>query len=183
MITAFALKGASEFDRWLAALPRQTIRAICGAIIPAALGPMRTEEIQRAASEIGGRLGTQIAGSVEISRVRVSRRYGGFYAVTRLVPRDYFVTWTRGAAMAPMSVQRRGRTRTVARLVQGQRYYLPAAVEFGHAFPGRGGRLGAPKDVAAIPALSRGAAAAAPAVVARLEQEFRTRLESERATP
>ena len=34
-----------------------------------------------------------------------------------------------------------------------QRYYLPSAIEYGHAFPGRGGGKGSPKDVAAMPYL------------------------------
>ena len=33
--------------------------------------------------------------------------------------------------------------------VSGHRYYVHAAIEYGHAFPGRGGRKGAPKDVPA----------------------------------
>jgi HK97 gp10 family phage protein len=33
----------------------------------------------------------------------------------------------------------------------GRRYYIPTAIEYGHAFPGRGGRKNAPKDVAARP--------------------------------
>lgn len=33
----------------------------------------------------------------------------------------------------------------------GGRYYIPFALEYGHAFPGRGGGKGAPKDVPAKP--------------------------------
>jgi len=34
---------------------------------------------------------------------------------------------------------------------QFTRYYIPAAIEYGHAFPGRGGGKSPPKDVAAKP--------------------------------
>jgi hypothetical protein len=33
----------------------------------------------------------------------------------------------------------------------GRRYFVPAAIEYGHARAGRGGKKNAPKDVAAIP--------------------------------
>lgn len=33
----------------------------------------------------------------------------------------------------------------------GKRYYIPTAIEYGHAFPGRGGGKNAPKDVPAKP--------------------------------
>lgn len=33
----------------------------------------------------------------------------------------------------------------------GKRYYIPAAIEYGHAYPGRGGGGDSPKDVAPIP--------------------------------
>ena len=33
----------------------------------------------------------------------------------------------------------------------GKRYYIPSAIEFGHAFPGRGGGEASPKDVKPIP--------------------------------
>jgi hypothetical protein len=75
-------------------------------------------------------------------------------AMTKMKPRSYghkvliksdeqFVTWTKGAAFDT-------RTRKLIKGT-GARYYIPNAIEYGHVFPGRGGRKNAPKDVPAKP--------------------------------
>jgi HK97 gp10 family phage protein len=79
------------------------------------------------------------------------QRSGGYGVMIRFLPEkddlrrkrpigvEAFTGYTMGSASSIKS----------KKLVQGSTYYIPTAIEYGHAFPGRGGKEGSPKDVPA----------------------------------
>ena len=83
-----------------------------------------------ALANVGGELGPKIAKSLKV-RAMTRMNLSNVGVKVQIDPKanDEFVYVTK----------------------DGNRYYIPNAVEFGHAFPGRGGGENPPKDVAADP--------------------------------
>ena len=136
------ITGAKEIEAKLLSLERKFARTIVkdalreGAnhLMKAMKGRART--IGKGQTGMGKRIANALA-------VRVWRRqYRGVYGLGIRLKRDpAFVGYAQGSASSLKS----------KKLVQGRRYFIPTAIEYGHAFPGRGGRKGAPKDVPARP--------------------------------
>jgi hypothetical protein len=123
----------------------------------------------------GRNMASQLAASVEVEILR-GGRYGGRLAegVFGLVIQHEpswpgFVTYGKGAKSSLKT----------KRVSGGKRYYIPAAIEYGHAFPGRGrgGRKGAPKDVAARAYMKPAFEATKDRVIAVITQEIHHGLE------
>lgn len=83
-------------------------------------------------------MGKRIANAL---MVRVwKKQYKGVYGMGIRLRRDpAFIGYSEGSASSIKS----------KKLIQGRRYFVPTAIEYGHAFPGRGGGKNAPKDVPA----------------------------------
>ena len=81
-----------------------------------------------AQSIVGGETGVKLAKNMTV-RTMTKLHRGHYGSKVIIKPDDAFVHITKG----------------------GQRYYIPNAIEYGHAFPGRGGRKNAPKDVPPMP--------------------------------
>lgn len=84
-----------------------------------------------AATFVGGNIGNRLAASLQIRVMPAKFRKRGEWGLV-----------IQHKAGTPGFVYTTKKTSV--------RYYIPAAIEYGHAFPGRGGRKGAPKDVAPI---------------------------------
>ena len=125
----FTIKGAKEISSLLktierkesAKIARKSTRESNKEIIAPALK-------QSAVNMVGGRLGGLIANAVAV-RAMTKMRRGNYGSKVILKDTDALVYHTK----------------------DGHRFYIPSAIEYGHAFPGRGRGKNPPKDVAANP--------------------------------
>jgi hypothetical protein len=139
MIT-LELQGAKQIEARLLGLERKVAKKIVRQAVRAGAKPIHTAAKANAANMVGGDMGKRIAKAMAIRAWKRQKR--GQYGVgVQLKEDEAFVGYSMGSASSMKS----------RKLIQGGRYYVPSAIEYGHAFPGRGGRRGAPKDVPAIP--------------------------------
>lgn len=89
---------------------------------------MLPEVKTRAESVVGGEMGTAISNAMTV-QVMAKMRKANYGSKVVIKPTDAFVHMTS----------------------DNKRYYIPNAIEYGHAFAGRGGGSSAPKDVAPRP--------------------------------
>ena len=83
-------------------------------------------------------MGKRIASALMVRAWK--RQHRGIYGIGIRLRRDpAFIGYSEGSASSIKS----------KKLIQGSRYFIPTAIEYGHAFPGRGGGKHAPKDVPA----------------------------------
>jgi len=123
------LMGAKEIQRVLDNLTNKEVaKAARTACREAQKVIMLPEYKGKARAMVGGRMGSQIAAALKVRAMKVMRQ--GHYGVKILLDEpEEFVYHT----------------------ADGKRYFIPSAIEYGHAFPGRGGGRNAPKHVAANP--------------------------------
>jgi len=112
---------------------------------------------------IGGRLGARMAINMMVAPQRKQPPVG-YAAVVKLTGVKQFISALRRHMGAPAGSVYRGKVsdvfvhktkHTFDNKGKPIRYFIPAAVEYGHAFPGGGGTKR--KDVRAIPALTEAA--------------------------
>ena len=123
------ITGAKEIENLLKQLETKEAAKMCR---------KGTRDVQKSAilpdaksnamSIVRGALGAKIASSFVV-RAMTKLKRGHYGAKTIIKPVEEFVHITK----------------------EGQRYYIPYAVEYGHAFPGRGGKKNSPKDVKPMP--------------------------------
>ena len=122
------VKGFKELERKLRALPAKVGTKAAKQGLRAGAKVIQAATKANARSMVGGSMGKLIA---KAAVVRAGRKRGSVYSFQ--------------VGMDPKLTDQ-----LVHITADGTRHYIPNAIEYGHAFPGRGGR-GAPKDVAAIP--------------------------------
>jgi hypothetical protein len=88
---------------------------------------------------VGGKMGALIAENLIVRAMTKMKR--GNYGYKVALPEDLGVFFTEGSSFDINTKKQ----------LSGKRYYIPAAIEYGHAFPGRGGKKNSPKDVPASP--------------------------------
>ena len=132
------IEGGKEIEKRLMSLERKVAQKIVKSAARTAFKPTLAVAKSNAGGIIGGRLGALIAKSLKIyTRSRRSLRRGEWGLTIRDKPdTPGLIYYTKGSFSS-----------LATKKTTGQRYHLPSAVEYGHAFPGRGGRRGAPKDV------------------------------------
>jgi hypothetical protein len=104
-------------------------------------------------SMVGGEMGRRMVNALGV-RAWKRQRPGGYGVGIRFLPEKDDLRRKRPVGVAAFTVYTMGSASSIKshKLIAGSRtYYIPTAIEYGHAFPGRGGKKGAPKDVAAIP--------------------------------
>jgi hypothetical protein len=103
---------------------------------------MMPEYKTNALAMVGGQMGQAIAKAIA-ARAMTNMRRGSYGHKVIIKDDNQFVYYTKGAAS---DIQKK-------KLIKGsgKRYFIPAAIEYGHAFPGKGGKKGSPKDVPANP--------------------------------
>ena len=111
---------------------RQGVRAVWKPLLDRAKANARTA--------VGGNMGKLIAKNLQVRAFRRQKKgaYGVYVRVRPNVPE--FVSYAKGSFSSLAN-----------RKTTGQRAYIPVAIEYGHAFPYRGGGKNPPKDVAARP--------------------------------
>lgn len=144
-----AMTGARELDRLLTRLGSEHL-ADKSEI--AKIAKQATEEVN---SEIilpkyqmnalalhnqGEGMASKIASALRVRKMIKLRRHN-YGAVSEVASEVDFVKFTKDSTFDIQTKKQ----------VTGKRYFVPAAIEFGHAFPGRGGGKNAPKDVPAKP--------------------------------
>ena len=124
------IENAQAVQNALNAFEKKVSKKIVRQGVRAAWKPLLDRAKENARSSVGGEMGALIARSMQLRAFR--RQKSGSYGILVRIKAgvDEFVVVSKS----------------------GQRAYIPSAIEYGHAFPGRGGK-GAPKDVAAKPFL------------------------------
>lgn len=123
------LIGAKEIQRVLDRMEKKEVAKICRQTTRDVNKSDMLPAYQRnAASMVGGEMGALIAKNLTVrAMTKLGRNAYGAQAILKEI--DAFVHIDKN----------------------NKRHYIPAAIEYGHAFPGRGGGKNAPKDVPANP--------------------------------
>ena len=123
------LEGGKQLEAKLLDLERKVAKKVVRSAVRAGSKPILAAAKANASAVVGGAMGAIISKSLQVRAAKKQRR--GQYVV-----------------------QIRHSEKANAELVDessGSRYYIPNAIEYGHASPGRGGGRNAPKDVPARP--------------------------------
>lgn len=125
------IENAAQVQKALDSFEKKVAKKIVRQAVRTAWKPLLVRAKEKARSVIGGAMGKLIANKLQLRAFKKQKR-GSYGMLVRIRPGvDEFVEVSN----------------------TGQRNYIPAAIEYGHAFPGRGKGPGggAPKDVAARP--------------------------------
>jgi len=131
--------GLKELNRVLLRLERKDGRAVVRDALRIATQPVQNVTKICAKRMVGGKMGDLLSRNIIVRAAKRKRPHEYRLLVMTKPDVPEFVGYSKGSASSIKS----------KKLVSGTRYYIPAAIEFGHAFPGRGGS-GA-KDIAPIP--------------------------------
>ena len=149
------IQGLAELDRKLQALPIRLAKRSASRALRAGAKIIQAATKANAAAMVGGKMGSLIARFTAVRTLRMART--GVYRVGVLIDRkgnDQFVYLTK-------------------RKKPGRRYYIPAAIEFGHKTP-KSRRLVTPirfMQTAAESKMQEAAAAIGKTLKYELEQE------------
>lgn len=127
------LEGGKELERKLLALEKKTAKKVVRKAVREGLKPTHKAAKSNAKTMVGGNMGGLISKALVLRAFKKQKR--GSYAMT----------------VRTRSEKEGGPKEFVHITKDGKRQFIPAAIEWGHAKPGRGGKKGAPKDVPAIP--------------------------------
>ena len=127
MSAGMEVRGLRELERKLNALPKTVAKKIVRKAIRSGAAIMRDKAKGNARSMVGGSMGRLIARFITV-RAYKHQSKGSYSVWMGISPRggEYFVHTTK----------------------RGRRHYIPSAIEYGHAAPGKAGGA---KAVAAIP--------------------------------
>jgi HK97 gp10 family phage protein len=124
-----SIQGAQEIERRLNSLEKKVAKSIVRKAVRAGAKPIHAAAKTNAKETVGGDMGSRLSKDLAVRAFKRQRR--GQYGV---------------------NVRFKDDEKLVHITAQGKRQYIPAAIEYGHAFAGRGGK-NAPKDVPAVPFL------------------------------
>lgn len=127
-VVSLKIENARQIQDALNKFEKKVAKKIVRQAVRAAWKPLLDRAKTNARSVVGGKMGSLIASKMQLRAFRRQRR-GQYGMMVRIRPGvDEFVHASKS----------------------GNRAYIPSAIEYGHAFPYRGGK-GATKDVAAMP--------------------------------
>ena len=137
------IKGAREIDKALTAMGRKDAKKLFrGALRDGAKTTVLPRAKMNALTMVGGTMGGLMARYLQVKSAKSRGGTLGVNVQFRKGSDIHFVSYTKGSHEQAREVKdRHGKTRTKWKLI-GKRYYIPAAIEFGH---------GSRKDQAAIP--------------------------------
>jgi len=132
------IKGLREMERTLIRLERKGGRAVVRKALRVATKPVQKQTKTNAKAMVGGEMGGLLAKNIV---VRAAKKRPYEYRLLMMPKPDVpeFLSFTQGSSFSLKSKKQ----------TTGKQYYIPNAIEFGHAFPGKGGSGN--KDVAPIP--------------------------------
>lgn len=120
---------AQAVQNALNAFEKRIAKKIVRQGVRAAWKPLLDRAKENALSMVGGSMGRLLARNMQLRAFRRQKK-GNYGMLVRV---------------------KSGVEEFIVVAKSGNRAYLPVAIEYGHAFPGRGGGKGAPKDVPAMP--------------------------------
>ena len=130
--------------------------------VRAAWKPLLDRAKANARANVGGSEGGKIAKALKLRAFKKQKpgQYGMHVSMSFYGGDVYYITGAHSQLKWSSDIETKKTSYKPGREVG--RYYIPSAIEYGHAFPGRGGGKSAPKDVAAMPFLRPAADAAVP---------------------
>lgn len=135
------IENAQAVQNALNAFEKKVAKKVVRQGVRAAWKPLLDRAKANAKANVGGEMGNLLAKHMTLRAFRRQKK-GQYGMLVRIKPGiDKFVQYSMGSAFSITGKRKQ---------ISGSRYYIPSAIEYGHAFPGRGGK-GAPKDVAAMP--------------------------------
>ena len=154
------IENARAVQNALNAFEKKISKKIVRQGVRAAWKPLLDRAKANASANVGGSEGGKIAKALKLRAFKKQKpgQYGMHVSMSFYEGDVYYITGARSLINVS----------TGARVKGGEsgRYYIPVAIEYGHAFPGRGRESGGgkhpPKDVAAKPFLRPAADAAVP---------------------
>lgn len=145
------IENAAQMEKRLLLMEPKVARKLVRSTLRNAARPIHARAKTNAVSIVGGQMGSAIASSLKL-RAKKKRRRG-----------EFGVSVSFDTSKHPELVYQSG----------SQQYFVPAAVEYGHALPGRGGGKNPPKDVAAMPFLRPAFDSESPRAATVFETELR----------
>lgn len=138
------INGNDELERKLLAMEPKVSKGIVRKAVRKAQNLTKAAMKQNANSMVGGEMGSNIAGAIKLKAAKKKRKEKGTFGI------DVIIDPNKSELF-------------VHRTDISQRYYIPAAIEYGHRLPGGSG-----KAVAAIPFMRIAASQTEKARVATL---------------
>ena len=138
---SMTMKGGDELQKMLLGLEGSLGKKIVRQGVRKGLAPTLAAAKSNAQSMVGGEMGGAIAKGLKLRVAKKQKKSQYGMSVGTFLSDVEGVTFTKGSASNLFTGK--------FIIGSGQRYYIPSAIEYGHAFPGRGGK--GIKDVPAIP--------------------------------
>lgn len=167
------VSGAKEFVAKLERLERKTIDKVAKDICKKSMVPMLAKAQANAANLGQGRMSQLLSKKLKIYIIKKRNLRKGHFGAK--------ITFQKNVPEF-LGMQKGSYSNINTRKTYGKRYYIPHAIEYGHAFPGRGGGKGAPKDVAARPFIRPAFDSKKGAVIAYAELLVRDFIDSQENT-
>ena len=148
MIAGLDIQGVKEVMSILSALEKKEAGKIARTATRQANKEITLPALKASALRIsrvdGGGMGAKISNAMKV-RAMTKLNRGSYGSKCLIEETEDFIYYTKGSAFDLQT----------KKLIKGsgKRYFIPAAIEYGHAFPGRGGGRNAPKDVKPQPFL------------------------------
>jgi hypothetical protein len=137
------LEGGVELEKKMKQLEVKVARKVSKDAVRASAKTVLAPAKENAKGMVGGQMGNTISRALQlrVGKNRGRYRRGQFFMRVQHNPKynDVLVSYARGS-----------KSNLQTRKTTGARHYIPAAIEYGHAFPGQAGGT---KQVAAIPYL------------------------------
>jgi len=169
------IENAQAVQNALDAFEKKISRKIVRQGVRAAWKPLLDKAKTNAKSNVGGSEGGKIAKALKLRAFKKQKKgnYGMHVSIDYYEGDVYYITGAR--SLINPATGKRGAERG--------RYYIPVAIEYGHAFPGRGRESGGgkhpPKDVAAKPFMRPALDTTLPAAPKIFEQHLVTAIAEE----
>jgi len=136
------IENAKQVNTMLQRLEKKVINKVAKDIAKDSLKPMLAEARSNALSLGSGRVTSLLSSKLKIYLIkRRNLRRGHYGAQIRY----------QDNVSGLISYQMGSFSSLATKKTYGKRYFIPNAIEYGHAFPGRGGSKNSPKDVPARP--------------------------------
>lgn len=143
------LEGVDLLNRRLSALTRKVQKKIIRKAVRESLKPILRDARRNAKTIVGGNMGTTISKNLASAPFRRQKR--GQYGMRVYIKPLSKIMKSKASSRSAKGffAMMEAATSFVYVTKSGKRYFIPSAIEYGHAFPGKGG--GKSKDVPARP--------------------------------
>lgn len=143
MSDVFELKvdGIEKINKMLQRVEKKVAEKAEKKILKQAMQPLLSDAKSSASNLGSGKMSSLLSKTLKIYNIKKKNLRRGHIGVQLRHKEDKkLVAYSVGSSSS-----------LATKKTSGKRYFIPNAIEYGHAFPGRGGGKGAPKDVPARP--------------------------------